>query len=60
MPTLLKSFFDRRSQPTQEEVQAMDCARMALQDRVDRLLRQDATRIPAPRPTTDAYGHALQ
>jgi len=61
MPTLLKSLFDRKREPTPEESKAMDCARMALQGRVDRMLRQDALRhADVSRPTTDAYGRALQ
>ena len=60
MPTLLKNFFDRRNQPTQEEVQAMDCARMALQSRVDQMLRHDAVRSAGRAPTTTAFGRVLQ
>ena len=62
MPTLLKNFFDRRNQPTAEEVQAMDCARMALNDRVERLLmKQDMTRGQSSyNVTTDRFGRALQ
>ena len=60
MPTLLKNFFDRRNQPTPEEVQAMDCARMALQGRVDQMLRHDADRLASRQRTTNAFGRALQ
>lgn len=60
MPTLLKNFFDRRNQPTPEEVQAMDCARMALQSRVDQMLRKGAARATIGQLATDAFGRALQ
>ena len=61
MPTMLRSFFDRRSQPSPEDVKAMECASLALQTRIDQLLRQDAARsAAAERPITDAYGHFLQ
>ena len=61
MPTLLKSFFDRRNQPAPKDVEAMECARHALQNRIDQLLRHDAERTAAAqRPITDAYGRALQ
>lgn len=60
MPTLLKSFFDRRSQPTPQEAEAMDSARLALQTRLDQMLRHDAARTAATKqPSTDAYGRAI-
>ena len=61
MPTLLKSFFDRRNQPAQEDLEAMNGARLAMQTRIDHMLRHDAERAAAARqPITDAYGRALQ
>ena len=60
MPTLLKSFFDRRKEPSQEEIHAMDCARMALQSRVDNLMRKESNRFSFDQTTTDAFGRALQ
>lgn len=61
MPAILKSFFDRNKQPDQQEVRDFAVARMALQTRVEQLMRQESSKhTHTMDPCTDRFGRALQ
>jgi hypothetical protein len=61
MTALLKSLFDRNPGPSAEDMAAVNGASFALQDRMQQILRADASRNAASlRPTTDRFGRPLQ
>jgi len=58
MSLSLKAIFERKK-PDPEELQAIDSARVALQERVERLMRQNSTRQTQTQ-VTDSFGRSLQ